>query len=152
MILHLGVDDVPYVGQLAATRKRVLTHAQRVYGRGKTTGQVMDELESKYHLIGTFLDVENDLISSIVEKAMAVAVDEDAEPTIPQNDLNRIEARFRQNLTKRRYDGLIQGVPTLAALRGISHKYMNPYAARGSRPSFIDTSLYRNSFRAWVED
>jgi hypothetical protein len=151
MRLRLDFEDVPYLGQLAATRKRVLSRPQRVYGQGKTTRQVAHELEARYKIVEKFVEVEKSLIDSIVKKALLKAHKDGEQVSIPQNDLNRIEARFRQNLAKRKYDGLISGVPTVAAQRGVSHKYIHPFARRASRPSFIDTGLYQRSFRAWVE-
>jgi hypothetical protein len=45
------------------------------------------------------------------------------------------------------------GIKTLAARRGVSHLLPHPYSKNNPpRPSFIDTGLYRKSFRAWVED
>jgi hypothetical protein len=67
-------------------------------------------------------------------------------------ETDKIEAKFRQNLSSRKYDGVIPGVPTTAAQRGISHLQQRPYAKRSSRPSFVDTGMYQRSFRAWVED
>jgi hypothetical protein len=66
-------------------------------------------------------------------------------------ETDKIETRFKQNLRRRRYDGVIPGVPTQTSLKGVSHLFMKPYARHGFRPSFIDTGLYMNSFRAWVE-
>jgi len=44
----------------------------------------------------------------------------------------------------------IPGVPTKAALRGVNHRLKHPYRRRGARPSFVDTSLYMSSFKAWA--
>ena len=45
------------------------------------------------------------------------------------------------------------GIKTTAARRGVSHLLPRPYArSNPPRPSFIDTGLYRASFRAWTEE
>jgi len=62
-----------------------------------------------------------------------------------------LEPRFRRSLSSKRFDGLIRGVPTRAAMKGVSHLRQDPYAQRPPRPSFIDTSLYQRSFKAWTE-
>ena len=68
-------------------------------------------------------------------------------------ETDKIEQKFRSNLMRQRYDGMISGVPTLASLKGVSHVRSHPYAkANPQRPSFVDTGMYRDSFRAWVEE
>jgi hypothetical protein len=44
----------------------------------------------------------------------------------------------------------IFGVPTGAALKGIKHRKKNPNTGE-RRPSFLDTGILRNNFRAWME-
>ncbi len=59
---------------------------------------------------------------------------------------------FRIFIDQKELDGVIPGVPTQAALRGVNHRLMRPYAKSNPvRPSFKDTGLYEASFRAWVE-
>ena len=67
-------------------------------------------------------------------------------------ETDKIEEKFRRALASRAFDGLIAGVPTTAAQRGVSHKRRHPYAKRGPRPSFIDTDTYRQSFTVWMEE
>jgi protein-disulfide isomerase-like protein with CxxC motif len=54
-------------------------------------------------------------------------------------ETDKIEQRFKQDLSRRKFDGVIYGVPTKAA-------------QRESRQSFIKTGRYRNSFKAWMEE
>ena len=89
----------------------------------ETTGDVAEILENRYHPIEIFYE----------EHA-------------------NIETRFRHFLSQKEMDSLgVPGVPTKAALAGVSHRFKHPYAKRAPRPSFIDTGLYEASFRAWVE-
>jgi hypothetical protein len=60
-------------------------------------------------------------------------------PRISGLQLAKIEAMFRDSLSQGKFDGVIHGVPTKAA-------------TRASRPSFVDTGLYRRSFKAEAEN
>jgi hypothetical protein len=138
------------------TRKR-LTKPQRAYGEGKTTLEVAQELEDKYHIVEKFLEMEEDRINELAGDVITDAF-EDIEKFTRHKWKKRtkamegIESRFRANLVGRKYDGVLSGVPTMAAIRGVSHLNQHPYAKRASRPSFIDTGMYMRSFRAWLED
>jgi hypothetical protein len=135
-----------------------LTSSQKSYGKGKTTLEVAKELEDKYHIVETFWELEQDNFTERLEEVFAEDIEEvmtmqkPSHKGISVKGTDVIEARFRSNLATHRYDGIISGVPTLAAQRGVSHLEQRPYAKRGPRPSFIDTAMYQRSFKAWVED
>jgi hypothetical protein len=135
-----------------------MSRAQHSYGQGKTTVEVAAEIEARFHVVETFWDLEENGIVEMLEDALAddiedvMAMSKVSRKGISVKETDKIESRFRQNLTARKYDGVISGVPTKASLRGVSHLRQNPYAARNSRPSFLDTGMYSRSFRAWVED
>jgi hypothetical protein len=148
--LHFGVNDVPYSGQLASKQQRRLTRSQRGYSRNKTTGQVMNYLEAKYSLIEAFIEQEHELITSILEKAAVNALKNDAPMTVPASDLRKLESKFKDDIINQNFDGL-PGVPVKAAIAGVSHKYMHPFAKRASRASFIDTDLFRRNFKVWYK-
>jgi hypothetical protein len=169
MKLHLGFEDYAYHARYGlsspltqAVKRRapkVMTRSQQVYGEGKTTVEVANELESKYHIVETFWEIEQDKFVEVLEDAFAEDIEEvmqmDRIPKaggISDKETDKIEAKFRSSLSNQRFDGVISGVPTLAAQRGVSHLRQHPYARRGPRPSFIDTGMYMRSFRAWVED
>jgi hypothetical protein len=64
-----------------------------------------------------------------------------------------IEAAFRQFLEQQEMDGRVDGVPTKASLKGVSHRLKRPNAKDNpTRPSFIDTGLYSASMKAWTEE
>jgi hypothetical protein len=47
----------------------------------------------------------------------------------------------------------IPGVPTQAALKGISHRLKHPYRkSNPRRPSFVDTGEYMRSAAFWIDD
>jgi hypothetical protein len=169
MKLCLGFQEFPYAARygkrspLTTTTKRgkprELSPSQESYGQGKTTGEVAEELEEKYHIVETFWAQEEDNFVELIEEAFADDIEDIMQMAhvpkrrgISDKETDKIEAKFRQNLSQRRYDGVISGVPTIAAQRGVSHLRQHPYAKRGPRPSFIDTGMYQRSFRAWVED
>jgi hypothetical protein len=169
MRISLGFDDYAY----GVKRSPGYSHRsgrplkQRGGGQGRTTGQVAQELEARYGIAQKFYDGEGgDAILSMIGDAVVEAminVIEDAEAKIPgatffrvgkphtgntgrpttpqisQAQLSKIEAMFRESLTSGKYDGVIHGVPTKAA-------------TRASRPSLVETGLYRRSFKAEADD
>lgn len=163
MKLQLGFEDIPYAVRYSAAsplpasikkrRPQKLSPAMFGYGYGKTTGQVATELENKYPIVETFYSMEEDTIVDEFEKAYVIGLElgMSAGNWDVTWDPSKLENPFKRNLSGQKYDGRIRGVPTQASLRGVSHLRRNPYAPRGPRPSFIDTSLYQRSFRAWLE-
>jgi hypothetical protein len=135
-------------------RPRTLSAAQQSYGAGKTAGEVGADLEKRFGVVETFVKLEEDFIVDKFEGAYASGMElgmGGGSWDIVWDPSITLEPRFRRSLTSRRFDGIIRGVPTRAAQRGISHLRKDPYASQASRPSFIDTSLYQRSFRAWTE-
>lgn len=169
MKLHLGFENSPYPARygaaspLSATIKRrkpkTLSKPQQNYGQGKTTGDVSKELEDKYKIVEAFVDMEEDYICDLIEEQAAMDLDEImtlGEPSkkgMSFTETDKIEKKFRNNLSSRKYDGIISGVPTIASIKGFSHLRQHPYEkGHGSRASFVNTGLYSSSFRAWVEE
>ena len=163
MKLQFGVDSLPYslrytqYSPLTMTQKKrrpkTMTRPQQQYGMGKTTGIVAEELENKYGIMEAFYTMEEDYIVGEFEKAMVDGLawgmnggswDYTWDPT-------PLESMFRRAITGRKFDGVLRGVPTRAASRGISHLRADPYKQSSARPSFMDTSLYMRSFKAWLE-
>lgn len=140
--LHLGVTDLAYSDD-----------------EGKTTGDIATILESKYHIMQTFFDVMGaDVVAKALERSVADAVEammmgsNSASINLTAEAEGEIEAAFRLFLSQQEMDGLVEGVPTAAALAGVSHRFKHPYAKRAPRPSFIDTGTYQASFKAWTDD
>jgi hypothetical protein len=135
----LGVVDVPYT-----------------LGRA-TTGDVANWLENKYHIMELMYEthqtqIADDLANSVrgaLETLMSggpAAVD----PFAAAGD--DIRRRFDDFIALGEVEWLgIPGVPTKAALAGKSSRFKKKRNPRGRRPSFIDTGLYLQSFRAWVD-
>lgn len=138
-VLHLGVIDVPY--------------ARR---SGKTTGDVAEILEAKYHIMEVFYQQNEALVARSLEKSVAGALESlllGAPSSIDAfgAGTSGIEDRFKQFLSRREVEKLgYPGVPTQAALRGVSHRFKGKRSGK-RRPSFIDTGLYQSSFKVWVD-
>jgi len=129
------------------------------YGRGKTSTEVAKQIETNYKLVEKFFELEqNNIMEMLVDayrKGLEVIMEKQtvAKAVITGGAIEKIEQKFRQDLTESRYDGLIPGVPTRAAKRGVSHQLAHPYAkGNPQRPSFIDTGTYRDSFTVWIEE
>lgn len=168
MKLVFGFDSFSYPARYgakspltASVKKRKpksgLSPSQKAYGQGKTTLQVAKELEDKYGIVETFADMNHDYFTGLFEDIFldqfeeVVAMKKPSKTGITNKQTDKIEAKFRESLSKQKYDGVIPGVPTLASLRGVSHLRQHPYAKSAPRPSFIDTGMYQRSFRAWIE-
>lgn len=142
--LELGVLDIAY------------THDENGKSKGTTTGDVAEILERNYHVMGTFYELKKEKIAGFVADAMANALTDLANGravTSPMHDANqRIEALFRDFLDADEMNTLAKrltgGNISEAAARGVSHRRKQPYKQRPQRPAFVDTGLYRASFRA----
>lgn len=125
---------------------------------GKTTGDVAQILEAKYGLMQAFVDMHRKVIEHEIETSMARTLETALirGGKLPRGGplagaMSEIEHLFKDALTMQSYDFKIAGVPTAAALAGVSHRFKRAYVRRPSRPSFVDTGLYMASFRAWVD-
>ena len=163
--LHLGVTDIPYswgqkqAGGISSAKAMHAAKKGTGSGGGTSTGDVAEILQKKYGLFTAFMDIHQKVIEWEIENSLRGAFETAIIRKIPGGMLNAyatatsgIEELFKDALTMQTYDHRIKGVPTGAALAGIRHSFKNPRqgAAKGPRPSFIDTGLFRASFRAWV--
>lgn len=158
-VLNIGVLDVPY-----AYEQVLLTKKGKPRKRGKkvvlsiTTGEVAEYIENEYHVMETFYEVHHEKILDLIVEALLGDLDNVLNGRAPNPDLYapagaEIETMFKRFLSTREAEGAgIAGVPTQAALDGISHRLAHPYAgANPRRPSFIDTGLYQSSVKVWVD-
>jgi hypothetical protein len=147
LTLHLGVVEMPYASP-----------------GGKTTGDVAQILEDKYHVMETFYeDMGPDVIQKAIEHSAQNAVEtlilggsrsgsNSANMSLTLEAEGEIEAAFKLWLSQQSMDYTQPGVPTQASLKGVSHRLKRANAKTNSaRPSFIDTGLYQSSFKAWIE-
>lgn len=135
-------------------------------GGPTTTGDVAQILEDRYHVMQTFFDLRKGRIAEFLADGMATAIQNlvAGRPTLgsavrngnPMFDAaQRIEHEFRSFLDANEMQKLaiaLTGAPiSAAASKGVNHRKKHPYAKKNrGRPAFIDTGLYRSSFRALV--
>lgn len=135
-VLHLGVIEMPYADS------------------DKTTGDVAEILEAKYHVMEVFFETNEREIGGFFAESMRGALENlIAGSPVTANPLvdaeGAVEDRFHRFIEQDEMDGLVPGVPTKAARRGVNHRLK---IKRGDpRPSFRDTGLYEASFKAWTE-
>ena len=141
--LHLGVLDQPY-------------------DDGATTFSVAEILEAKYHVMEIFYELRKEDVAKALEKSIQSALDM-LDSDAPAESINPfatasadIEASFKQFLDSQEIERIgYPGVPTQAALDGVSHRFKRPRGKktdkRAPRPSFIDTGLYEASMKAWID-
>lgn len=139
--LHLGVLVIPYGGSKKS---------------GTTTGDVAEYLEKKYELMERYWALKGDKHGRQIAAGIARAIEANmsglkADPY--GKAMGQIENGFKDFISSRLVERVgIRGVPTEAALKGVSHRKAHPYAKDNPRrPSFRDTGLYQSSFKAWVE-
>lgn len=152
-VLHLGVADVPYVEPPAVVKPG--RKAKKAATPNQTTGDVAEILEDKYHVMQVFYEQHKADIAKLLEVDLAAAFEEllagSNSAAFPfREGAEKIQTMFRRFLSDKEMDRLgYPGVPTMASLLGISHRFKGK---RGPpRPSFIDTGMYENSFKAWVD-
>ena len=154
MILHLGVLDVPYQLPPPTGKRR-----RKITAGTQTTGDVAGWLEDKYHLFENFYQLHQEDIAGDLEHSLAGTLENlllgapAADPSQAfASATSQIEDRFKRFLSEKEMEKLgYPGVPTQAALRGVSHRFAHPYAKRAPRPSFIDTGLLQASMKSWID-
>jgi hypothetical protein len=167
IILHLGVVDLPYSvpppsgpkRKAKAKPSRRLPKPHKAHAakyQNITTGDVAEILEAKYAVMQTFYTAHETDVANAIENSLEGAVESllmGGPPNLSAfgSATSQIEDLFKKFLSNQEMDALgIPGVPTMAAQRGVSHRFKNPYARRAPRPSLIDTGAYQASFTAWI--
>jgi hypothetical protein len=124
-----------------------------------TAEDVARILDAKYHILDEFTKLHNAEINlAILSQFEKVAGDVMTGARRSANLGNllkpatkEIEAMFKKFLDTEEMNGRAPGVPTRAALMGVRHGRGSKTMRGVPRPSFIDTGVYRASFRAWVD-
>jgi len=161
--LHLGVIDIPYSAypsQKVAKAKKGKANkpVKASSGATKTTGDVAEILEEKYGILDSFAFARLPDIAKALEESISIELEnmmtgahvsgnpfKSAESTIATMMKQFVSSQAIEHMG-------IEGVPTQAALNGVSHRLKHPYAKGNSRrPSFMDTHLMVNSYTAWFD-
>jgi hypothetical protein len=122
-----------------------------------TTGDVANQLEKRYGIMGHFVGMQKKMIArEVMEEILGTL-----QKRKPQHPMDAISTRLKQAISNREFDG-IPGVPTKAAQMGISTRFKGG-KRKGSRrdkvkrtgvarPSFIDSGLYQASIRVVLDE
>lgn len=165
LTLHLGVfeisytDDEPVAKRVAKSRKgKQRPRGQASGATSQNTGDVAEILEEKYHIFETFYDLHEEEIAETLADSMAGSLETllsggPASPNPFAAAESDIQAMFKKYLESAEIEGTATpGVPTLAALHGVSHRLKHPYAkGNPRRPSFVDSGLLEASATIWLE-
>ena len=147
--IHLGIQELPY--SLVDTTPVGNSDKSK---SDMTTGDVAEILEENYGVMEHFWERhEEDAVNAISDSlSSAFEAQLDGAPfnvSALEQGAKEVENLFKKFLENREMDGLVGGVPTLAAIKGISHR---PKSVRKTPwVSFIDSGLYESSFRCWVD-
>lgn len=162
LTLHLGVVDVAY---------------SDIDAKGaNTTGEVARILEDKYHIMRIFSEENWALIEAAVTDAlegeMETARTKNRKLSLSNLYTQKIDQRFREFLSNREIEPIFpfeiqaakegishrfkdarnRNVSLRAILKGQAQSYKKVLAMkRASRPAFIDTGLYQQSFISWID-
>lgn len=163
--LHMGFVATPYTkearsapvtyAKAEASRKR-----RRSFSKTMTADRVAKILEGKYGIVETFSTLYEPEIAKIIKDGFkeisANLIGKEKEITSSSVNIamkphtKEIELMFRNFLTREELNGMVDGVPTEAALQG--HRSWRGKRTHGSpRQSFIRTGIYRASFRCWSD-
>ena len=124
-----------------------------------TTGEVAEILEKRYAVMQSYFDLHKGEIADDLANGMAASLQDlingrTATGSPFYGAEQKIEAGFRRFLDANEMQKLslaLTGTPISAAAQaGVSHRKKRPYAKRAGRSAFVDTGLYRSSFRAEV--
>jgi hypothetical protein len=160
--LHLGFINTPYTTEtiarpMTAAKAESRRKRKRSFSKTMTAEDVSNILEEKYHILDTFYqvhrpDVEMAVLTAFTEVARDIVSGQKkyrsaSLPSLLKDATAEIEKSFRRFLDTEEMNGRQPGVPTAAALSGVRHG-RGRKTLTGPRPSFIDTGIYRASFRA----
>jgi hypothetical protein len=134
MKLVLGVVEVPYAE-----------------GR-EDTGEVAEILEGKFHVMQTFVDMKMDQIVGFIENGIVGALESQLLGAPAGHDtygsaMSEVEELFHTYIDKEEHG--IQTKAKLAPKAGARRK--RQYRQVASKITFVDSGLYRNNFKAWIE-
>jgi hypothetical protein len=153
-VLHLGVDDIPYVDKPKPGQNKVTPSTV-------TTGDVAGWLEDDYHIMEIFANEHAQDIAADLERSVAGALESLLMGAPPSIDpfgaaTSKIEDRMKSFITTGEMDHLgYPGVPTQAAKDRAAGKKRSARKVRKGKSnkavSFYDSGLYTASMKAWVD-
>ena len=163
--LRMGFINTPYTTETIArpaTSARIESRRsrRRSFSKTMTAESVAAILEEKYQIVETFSDIhrediEKPVLDLFAQVAADIASGRRPYRSAPLSSLLRpatreIERSFQRFLMEEQMNGRVPGVPTQAALSGV-RSGRGSKTKSGPRPSFIDTGIYRASFRVTAD-
>jgi hypothetical protein len=164
--LHMGFINTPYTREtimrpVASSKKEEKRNRKRGFTRTMTAIKVAGILEGKYNIVETFSEIYGEEIQNLLhdqfrETAKQIIIERGGRTTASLKNLmkpatRQIELMFRSFLNNEEMNGMVEGVPTDAA-KGGKLRGRGKITRKGlQRASFINTGIYRASFRAWVK-
>lgn len=137
MKLILGVNDTTYSDPKGIDGQQ-----------DPTVGQVAQGIESKYHLMQKFIQLNPQLIGDALAQTIVDLWDG---KDVLGTDIGAISQKFKDDLQLKQFDGKIAGVATKASKFDKGWRKNSP--RRGpNRPSFVDTGTYKAAMTAVLEE
>ena len=137
MKLVLGVNPASYGDPKGVSGKEL-----------STVQEVAKAIESKYGLMGKFVELNEDRVGDAVAEMLVKKLEGQ---DVFNKEISKISKPFKEDLEQKLFDGFVPNVPTKASLEGKGWRRNSPLRGRG-RPSFIDTGLYKDSMSAVLID
>lgn len=141
-----------------APERPARSDTEKAIEQSVTTGEVATILEKEYHVMGNFYKAhEQEIRAALTDSVRGALVNVLAGGPLGnpyEQGCERIKVLFNNFLDSAEIEHMgVEGVPTAAALAGVNHRKKHPYAKEnGRRPSFLDTTTYEQSFKAWTEE
>jgi hypothetical protein len=160
VVIHLGFLNTPYTAKaiaspMAGVRSVLAKKQSRGVTSTMTAVDVANILENKYGILDLFSkyyidEIMQPITSSFNDTMLEVLTGEyksTKEPILQKMrpKAREIENLFREFLNNEEMNGRVGGVPTQAALTGKGRRTRRP------GPSFVDTGIYKASFRVWLD-
>jgi hypothetical protein len=162
----MGFVNTPYTKETmarpaASAKSEEQRNRKRSFSRTMTAQKVAEILENKYDIVETFSAIYDEEISNIMKDGVSQVANNllsggKGTTTASMKNLmkpytNEVQNLFRQFLDHEEMNGLIEGVPTAAAMGGKLRGRGKVSRGGKQRPSFVNTGIYRASFRAWAD-
>jgi hypothetical protein len=163
IVLHMGFINTPYTKETmtrpaTSAKEEMKRQRRRSFSKTMTAEDVANILENRYNIVETFSAIYEEKINRILlegfSEVASSAIKDRGGSTIAKlknlmkPNTKRIENMFKEFLNNEEMNGMVEGVPTGAALEG---KRRGRKSRSGGRPSFVDTGIYRASFRCWAD-
>lgn len=126
-----------------------------VYYNGVPTPVVAMALEEKYKVMGVFVKKNRDFIQDAAVREMTGQMNRllkgtDVKDLDFTQTCNKIQTLFKKYIKDNEWEQLTGNIIE-AAVRGVkTRKNGKRVVTHVPRPAFLDTGLYRKSFRAWT--